>query len=67
MGTLEKGEDEQTARLQPREWHRYNHSYHLPLQREEEMQGDNEVRLWEFARIMIVLCNNNRREGDTLR
>lgn len=67
IGTLEKGEDERTARLQPREQHQCNRGYHSSLQREEGVQGDNEVGLWVFAKIMIILCDNNRTEDDTLR
>lgn len=54
-------------KLHHREWHWHNRGYHSSLQREERVQGDNEVGLWVFTRIMIILCDNDGTEDDTLR
>lgn len=66
-GTLEKGKNEQTTRLQPREWHWNNGGYQSSLEGEEGVPGANEAGLWVFTRIMIILCGNDRTEDDTLR
>lgn len=67
IGTLEKGENEQTTRLQPWKWHRHNGGYQSSLEGEEGVSGANEAGLWVFTRIMVILCDDDRTEDDTLR
>lgn len=64
---LEKEENEQSTRLQPREWHWHKGGYQSSLEGGEGVSGANEAGLWVFTRIMIILCGNDRTEDDTLR